>query len=135
MLFENVDARMPLVTLTITGGEGKSIEPPLKFLKGQNPDIVALEYCFEHGLDVQETVHVISQEIRSRVPEELAKTYSPIRKVKFIVPFKIGDEIKRTPFYENDVPSEFSKLLCAKFQSGDYRRQAFFQCINQRWNV
>jgi hypothetical protein len=120
ILVENVEALMPLVTLTIAGTDGKAIDPPLKFLKGQSPDIAALEYCFEHDLSVQDSVHIISQEIRSRVPQELADTFPALRRVKFIVPFQVDEnQIRRTPFYENDVPSDFSQKLCANFQSGD----------------
>eukprot|EP00942_MAST-04A_sp_MAST-4A-sp1_P014425 g14425.t1 len=125
-IYEEVQKNMPLVTLQVQGPDGKTIDPPLQLLNGQSPDVVSLEYCYTHKLDIPSYAHELNKELRSRVPEELKNSYPPLRKVMLVIPFETANGIQRTPFYETDIPakfsenlSKFSENLCTQFNGGD----------------
>ena len=118
-IYEEVQKNMPLVTLQVQGPDGKTIDPPLQLLNGQSPDVVSLEYCYTHKLDIPSYAHELNKELRSRVPEELRNSYPPLRKVMLVIPFETANGIQRTPFYETDIPAKFSENLCTQFNGGD----------------
>ena len=89
----------------------KTNDPPLQLLNGQSPEVVSLEYCYTHKLDIPSYAHELNKELRSRVPEELKNSYPPLRKVMLVIPFETANGIQRTPFYETDIPAKFSENL------------------------
>ena len=108
-VYAEVQRNMPLVTLQVQGPDGQTIEPPLRLLNGQSPDVVSLEYCYTHDLDIPTYAHELNKALRSRVPDALREAYAPLRKVMLVIPFETADGIQRTPFYEDDVPASFSR--------------------------
>lgn len=120
LILENLQQSMTLVTLNIRGSDGNLLEPPLKLMNGQSPDIVVLDYCAQHNLDITVYAHQISEEIRKQGPPEITRVYGPARRVLFLVPFQVDEgQTLRSAFYENDVPHEFSAKLCTQFKSGE----------------
>ena len=133
-LMTQAQAIMPLVTLWIQGdATGTLVEPPLTFLNGDHdPDIVAVNYCLKNRLDVTQSAHRLSQEIRNRLPPDIAKTFAPVRKVLFVVPMHVNDDqVAMAPFFENDVPSDFSTTVCSRFSNSEGCYDSILQFINQ----
>ena len=118
-VYAEVQRNMPLVTLQVQGPDGQTIDPPLRLLNGQSPDVVSLEYCYTHDLDIPTYAHELNKALRSRVPDALREAYAPLRKVMLVIPFETADGIQRTPFYEDDVPASFSEKLCTQFNGGE----------------
>ena len=118
-VYAEVQKNMPLVTLQVQGPDGQTIEPPLRLLNGQSPDVVSLEYCYTHDLDIPTYAHELNKALRSRVPDALREAYAPLRKVMLVIPFETANGVQRTPFYEDDVPASFSEKLCTQFNGGE----------------
>ena len=118
-VYTEVQKNMPLVTLQVQGPDGQTIDPPLRLLNGQSPDVVSLEYCYTHNLDIPTYAHELNKALRARVPDALREAYAPLRKVMLVIPFETANGVQRTPFYEDDVPATFSETLCAQFKGGE----------------
>jgi chemotaxis protein histidine kinase CheA len=134
-IYTEIQKNMPLVTLQVQGPDGATIDPPLRLLNGQSPDVVSLEYCYTHNLDIPTYAHELNKALRARVPEELQASYPPLRKVMLVIPFETADGVQRTPFYENDVPASFSENLCTQFNGGEGCYDRVLNYVNSQINA